>query len=283
MRPERMQLRAMDSTRAAEEANLQTFADGGWPIAQVGGQAREIIKVPSILLLFAAGRRPDKGRVRQAVGGMSSVSNSLEPADGAGWLELHSDGLVFDLSGLSPAAQDAAGLSANDLSRASPPASPAVEAMALRAAHTVARGATMAPVLQAQALLAAGLADKLPDCCGVVWRPSARAFDPARLADAVRAWNDGGSFPAELYIALRDEPDGGMVTRGLQIFTGQELRLEPDIAADRSEAEGIALRLAGQLVAMGKLDERQEVALPDGRVLRLEPSPNGRFVRAFPG
>jgi hypothetical protein len=76
---------------------------------------------------------------------------------------------------------------------------------------------------------------------------------------------------------------GGIESRGLSYFTGQELRIEPGAAADEGQATLLALRLAGQLIYQGRLETTEQATAPNGATLRLEPSSNGRFVRVWAG
>jgi hypothetical protein len=74
-----------------------------------------------------------------------------------------------------------------------------------------------------------------------------------------------------------------MQSQGLALFTGQELRLEPELATDRAEGAKIALRLMHSLVEHGPLDAEERLTGPDGQPLRLEPSENQRFIRVWRG
>ena len=76
-------------------------------------------------------------------------------------------------------------------------------------------------------------------------------------------------------------PDGGLQSQGIALFTGQELRLEPELVVDRAAAAKVALRLMHWMVETGTLREEARLTGPDGLPLRLEPSENGRFVRAW--
>ena len=96
-------------------------------------------------------------------------------------------------------------------------------------------------------------------------------------------WIEGGVFPGLGLAALTPMPDGGMQSQGLALFTGQELRLEPELAADRTAGAKVALRLMHWLVEHGRLEAKETLPGPDGRPLHLEPSANGRFVRVWRG
>ena len=94
---------------------------------------------------------------------------------------------------------------------------------------------------------------------------------------------EGGVFPGLGLAALVPTPDGGMHSQGLALFTGQELRLEPDLASDRATGAKIGLRLMHWLVEHGRLEAPERIPGPDGEPLRMEPSSNGRFVRVWRG
>ena len=70
---------------------------------------------------------------------------------------------------------------------------------------------------------------------------------------------------------------------GLAYFTGQELRLEADLAMDADSSTRLGLRIAEMLAHRGPLEQVELFAGPDGGTVRLEPSGNGRFVRVWPG
>jgi hypothetical protein len=70
-----------------------------------------------------------------------------------------------------------------------------------------------------------------------------------------------------------------MQSEGLAFFTGQELRIEPELAAAGPRAAQIALRLIHALVERGPVEGPENVLGPSGEPLRLQPSPNRRFVR----
>jgi hypothetical protein len=241
--------------------------------------------------LFAPGERPD----RQAVGALaqsgSGFAVSFDPGDQAersglaeapAWLELIADGLTFDLSGLAP------GPAAELPPYAQGPILPAglepdrMEAIALQPGPHLASGAAMLPVVRSLAGLAAQLAE-LPGTVAVAWHPARCWCGAAHFRDSVRRWIEGGVFPGFGLASLAPMPDGGMQSQGLALFTGQELRLEPELATDRTHGAKIALRLMHWLVEHGRLDAEERLAGPDGQPLRLEPSENQRFIRVWRG
>lgn len=237
-------------------------------------------------LLFAAGERPDAA----AIAGLSQSSlgfsiSHLSPGEGlAGeeplWLELVANGLTFEIKGLAggvPAPPPPVGHRYGlppDLDGAR------LRAVTLHPGRHVAAGATMPPVLRGLALLAARLA-VLPGACAVVWHPARCWSLPSRFRDAVLGWFHGGQFPAYYLAALRETGDGGMQSEGLAVFIGQELRLEPELVIDQAEAGKLALRLLHWLCEHGRVGDARSVAAGELADVRLEPSGNGRFVRAW--
>jgi hypothetical protein len=99
----------------------------------------------------------------------------------------------------------------------------------------------------------------------------------------VLRWIEGGVFPGLGLTALAVNPDGGMHSEGLTLFTGQELRVEPELTGDKAAGAKMALRLLDYLVEAGRIAAPRLIDGPDGEPLRLEPSANGRFVRAWRG
>lgn len=211
-----------------------------------------------------------------------AAASAADAAAANTWLELLANGLTFDLAGLAPG----------------PPMDPPprgyvfglaeefefgrMEAIRLQPGPHLAEGRTMFPVVRSLAWLAAQLA-ALPGTRAVAWH-SARSWSaPGQYRDSVLRWTDGGVFPGLGLAALAPTPDGGMQSQGLALFTGQELRLEPELAQDRAAGAKIALRLMHWLVEHGRLDAPERLAGPDGLPLRLEPSDNRRYVRVWRG
>lgn len=249
------------------------------------GDVADAVPASAVSLLFAAGERPDAATVAALSRAGSAFSISHDPAgrgEGPRWIELLSNGLTFDLVGLAggdpaplPALGHFSGLPA-DLDGAG------LRAVTLRPGHHLAAGGRMPPVLRALAALAAHLTD-LPGVQAVAWHPARCWSQPKRFREAVRAWMGGGVFPAFCLAALVTAPDGGMQSEGLAQFIGQELRMEPELVGGRAEAAKLAVRLLHWLYEHGPLDMAERIPTPDGGEVRLEPSGNRRFVRAWRG
>ena len=249
-------------------------------------------------MLFEAGQRPDRHAIA-TLAGESAFGISLDPANesnggrksggiGGGygtagvWLELIANGLTFDLVGLAPgsAAEAPSGGQAFGLPAQFEPA--LLEAITLRPGPHLAEGERMLPVVRSLAWLAARLAD-LPNTRAVAWHPARCWCSPRYFRDSVLRWIEGGVFPGLGLATLAPMPDGGMQSQGLALFTGQELRLEPELTVDRAAGAKIALRLMHWLVENGRVEAEERVPGPDGQILRLEPSTNRRFVRVWRG
>lgn len=153
-------------------------------------------------------------------------------------------------------------------------------AMCLVPGPHLSAAATSLAVTRAQIDLGARIASTLAIVDHVVWPPAEWSVDPGEFDRATAAWRGGGAFAAPGLVQFRPTLDGSVQSVGLAHFTGQELRIEGGMAADPSHAHRLAARLAGMLVHRGRLVAVEEFAGPSGEQLRLEPSANGRYVRA---
>lgn len=237
-------------------------------------------------MLFPSGERPDPRAVAEALAAQPRAAISHDPGASAGeedWLELVIDGMTFDLTGLAPAdpIEDAQYTFRFDC----PPDLLETRHDALRLAPGphIAEGAGMLPIVRGHAALGALLAGALGGVSAVGWAPAAVLMGVGYFRSVIEAWLGGGPFPALALTAFRPTIDDGLQSVGLAHFTGQEVRLEPPLVADRTAATRLGVRLVNLLVGVGRLEKPDLVTGPDGAMLRLEPSPNGRFVRVFPG
>ena len=249
------------------------------------GDVAGMVPSSAVSLLFAAGERPSAAAVAVLSRTEASFSVSHEPSEtveGPYWIELLSNGLAFDLVGL--AGGDPAPMPVPGHLFGLPPDldGARIRAVTLQPGHHLAAGAAMPPVLRALASLAAQLTE-LPGVQAVAWHPARCWSQPARFREAVRAWVNGGVFPAFYLAALAAAPDGGMQSEGLAQFIGQELRLEPELVGNRADAAKLAVRLIHWLYEHGPLDTAERLSAPAGGEVRLEPSGNRRFVRAWKG
>ena len=232
--------------------------------------------------------RPSGRDVHSLAKGDGGFSVIFEPGDGvavaddrpggaAVWLELLTSGLSFDLSGLAPGAPAEAppykrslGLDKGGFHE--------LDAVTLTPGPHLAGGFGLLPIFRSLAALGGSLA-LLNGVRAVCWHSSRCWSEPRLYREGVARWAEGGVFPALTLTSLTVTPDGGMHSEGLALFTGQELRLEPEMAGDPAEAAKLAVRLIDHLVERGRVDGRETIAGPDSSPLRLQPSANGQFVR----
>lgn len=140
----------------------------------------------------------------------------------------------------------------------------------------------MVPVIRCLAWLAAQLSE-LHGLKAIVWNAARTICAPTYFHDSVMSWIGGGPFPGFGLTALVLQDDGAMISEGLSLFTGQELRLDPALASDRSEGAKIALRLLHWMVENGKIEESMSLTGPTGETLVLEPVKEQRIVNVWKG
>jgi hypothetical protein len=248
----------------------------------------------AVSLLFAAGRRPDAESIRQLAEKQSGFSISFDPAAEGGapkvapaeaeqvWLELLANGLTYDLVGLAPGTAADAPPRAHAYGLAADGEGVRMETVTVRPGPHLAGGHTLAPVVRSLARIGAMLS-AIEGVEAIAWH-SARCWSaPGYFREGVLRWIEGGVFPSLGLAALALNPDGGMHSEGLALFTGQEVRIEPELTSDRTAGAKIGVRLIDYLVEAGPIEKPQRIAGPDGAPLRLEPSANGRFVRVWRG
>jgi hypothetical protein len=248
---------------------------------------------PIAALMFAAGCRPDVEAIRNLAereGGFS-ISQFLSPRSvSAGEastdsiaaqlsLEMLSNGLTFDLVGLAPgaAAEGAPCVHGDALAGIA-----GLEAVNLRFGPHLSGGHAMMPLIRSLAWIAAMLS-ALDGAAAVAWHPARRWCGQDFFRDSVFRWINGGGFPVLALTSLAATSDGGMQSEGLALFTGQELRIEPELAVNSVKAEKTATWLVEHLAEAGRVEAAQRLESPGGLFLRLEPSANGRFVRVWRG
>jgi hypothetical protein len=241
-------------------------------------------------VLFAPAARPDASSIialKERTEGFSvssrqagTQSHSVNEHS----LELLVDGLVFDLFGLAPgkAARVSGCEHLVDIEEdADALAAKRLEAITLTPGSHLRGGEAMMPVVRTMCGLAARLSE-LPGVEALAWHPACICISPTYFRAAIAHWLEDGPFPAPGLTALKPTPDGGMQSVGMAFFTGQELRIEPELADDRKAAARLAARLVNKLLDESRLERETYFELPDGSRLLLAPSPNGRFVRVWP-
>jgi len=239
-----------------------------------------------VVFLFHPQERPGIGDIKRAIAGIEGAHCGAElvplrGSDAVAMVELQKGGMTYDCVGLvpGPPAQRPGINHALDLHEDPH----LLESIGLGLGPHVQAGKASLPVLKALLGFSAALAVQFEGCVGVCWDASGTAASPTVFRTLVDAWESGGGLPSPLLFSTKDAIDGGMESRGLRYFTGQELRFEPDIVRDRERADHLNLRLAEQMLRQGRLATVEQFTAPDGMPLRLEPSPNGRFVRVRAG
>ena len=138
-------------------------------------------------------------------------------------------------------------------------------------------------IVRAQWALGAKLASAVDDIAGVGWRPSATVRSAAAFVAATEAWGRGGPVPSPGLITFQPVFDNALQSAGLAHFTGQEVRMEPDLAGAGEHAVRLGQQIAHMLIHRGALNAPEQFTGPAGETIRLEPSANGRVVRVWPG
>lgn len=251
------------------------------------GKPIEALPGTGLFLLFAAGGRPDRVALREALAGHGRGMVSFDPAsvpapDAQSWLELLYDGLTFDCLGLAPGPALALPARRHRLHLDAGGDDTALETMGLFPGPHCAAAAHTLPVVRAQLALGLALAGKFAGLAQVVWGPSATAMAPAFFLRAVEGWLGGGPFPALALVAYRLLDDGALASSGLAFFTGQELRIAVELASDPAAATRLAARLIHELVAAPSIREPRDFLAPGGQALRLQPDDGGTLVTVVP-
>lgn len=243
-------------------------------------------------MLFGPAARPGASSVialKERAEGFSlsgSPANMLPQSGQSGEhrLELLANGLIFDLCGLAPG-KAARGARCDHLVELEGEvdvwASKELEAITLTPGPHLRGGEAMMPVVRTMCWLGAQLSE-LPGVKALAWHPAGSYISPPYFRSSIMHWLEDGPFPALGLMALKSTPDGGMQSVGMAFFTGQEIRIEPELADDRTVATRLAAMLIGKLLDEGRLDREKNTELPNGNRLLLQPSPNGRFVRVWP-
>lgn len=235
----------------------------------------------TVSLLFDAGERPDACALVECARHQGKFSVSLQPAitdsKEVHWVELLAHGLTFDLAGLRPGPTQQTPDCAHRFGLPEGFEARSFESLSLTLGPHLATGGPILPLMRCMAWLAAQLT-ALPGLRAVSWNAAASCSEPAYFRNGVMNWIGGGAFPGLGLTALETRDDGALESTGLAAFTGQEVRLMPQLAQDQASAAKIALRLLHWLVENGKIDQPTMLAGPSGESLRLEPRPETGFV-----
>lgn len=207
---------------------------------------------------------------------VSGASGHPEAAHLRACFELVLDGLTFDV------VEIAAGQPAPDYMTRLVELAEADSLVLLPGPH-LAPAAHSLPVVRGQWRVAARLCDMMAEVAAVGWAPSRTALPAGAFRQTADAWTSKGVFPPQGLVTFVPALGNACQSRGLAHFTGQELRIEPELAHDRDRAIRLGLRLAETLLHRGPLTEPEQFSDPAGGAVRLEPSPNRRFVRVWRG
>ena len=256
-----------------------------------------------VYMLFAKGKRPDRAAVAAFLEERSIASFSDAPSGGedqrlvvadkeaapgtdAGasrrkvvCAELVSQGLTFDLTGLSPGDARAFPVAAHRVDCEALPSDIEYEALHLAPGHHLAGGERSLPVAKGLLGLACAMAQDFDDLAVVVWPPSRSAIGRQFFQSAIAGWLEGGAFPARGLVAFATTADGTLQSEGLAFWIGQELRIEPPLSSDITAASRLGAELVGRLLLVGGVDGSERIVAPDGSRLVLRTSRNGTFIR----
>jgi hypothetical protein len=285
-----------DSTlagKSAKDCDLIFVADGhvtrgAWTISQP-----QRADDAELHLLFAHGKRPDRLAIASFVASRRAITISHDPfADNAPhaeapwagqqyWLELLTDGLTFDLTGLAPGPASAFPTFAHRFDLPILPLAADHDVLTLRPGPHLAGGPGSMPVNRAMLGLACDLVRHFADLVAVAWPASGSVIGRRYFESVTSAWLDGGPFPALGLTAFIETPDGALQSTGLGFWIGQELRIEPPLSTDRVAATRLGVRLVNHLVLIGGLDADDRITAPDGTRLVLRASHSRAMISVW--
>jgi hypothetical protein len=252
-------------------------------------------------VLFAQGKRPSRAAIRRFAGDHPSIDISHDPdeavaapsaascdecrpassRESGAWLELLRDGLTFDVTGLAPGPSCAAPDIAYRFDIEDRGSEGALEAIRIAPGTHLSGGERTLPVFKGMAGLVRDLVHHFDDVRAICWPPARSAIGRRYYESVVTAWLEGGAFPALGFCAFDETAEGALQSSGLEHWTGQELRIEPPISADKVAATRLGVRLINQLVLVGGIEESERFVAPDGARLVMRPSRNRRFVQVW--
>lgn len=234
-----------------------------------------------LALAFNAASRPDA----EALAALSAQEGLLTPfavthigQDAESWVELLTSGLAFDCRGLAPSGPPVTSgfrIPENEAALLGLAEAPAGEIIVIEPAPHLVEGRGLLPIVRALTGLAAELC-KLPGVSGVYWRPAHCWMKPRYFAGVVQEWLKGGPFPGLGLTSLRHAEGGAMVSVGLDYLIGQELYFEARRGLAPAAVARIAVRLVNDLVASGPLQRPAQLRGPEGELIEVQPSADGR-------
>ncbi len=234
-----------------------------------------------VSLLFRQGCRPDRAALEAIEAGFALIPHHAQ-SDDPGTAEILASGLTFDLSGLKPGLPAAVPTCGYRFDLPDNVKREHLESVTIVPGPHLSGGEAMVPVVRVLLNLAVELC-VLDGLVAVAWHPARSWIGPRYFVSMTRNWLEGGVFPARGLVGLEEVADGGLQSEGASFFTGQEIRVEPELTDDRLGAEKIAVRLIDHLVEHGTLGATERISGPEGRMLLVTPSSNQRIVRIWGG
>lgn len=241
---------------------------------------------PELILFFRNEERPDAQAIRAAMAQLPGPEISHDPETQHGlpadWLEILIDGLTFDLVGLSDGSDSPAGNSvspalqhyldcdASDLS--------GTRHIKLVPGPHLTSARLPLPVARSMMRLGMMLGEHLPGLIAFGWPPSGAVTGRSTFLQMTENWIKGGPFPALGLVTYQIASDGTLESRGLSLFSGQELRLSPALVAQGAGAMRLAVRIAHDIAGQGTLEEKRHFSGPDGMELMATPDSSGRWI-----
>ena len=253
-------------------------------------------------MLFAKGKRPDRGAIARFVEAQLATSLSFDPesgspkkatgedtdddaappqtdADSTAWVELLRDGLLFDLEGLSPSQPLTVPIAEHRFDFGASKSLIMYDALRLIPGANLGGGEHTMPVMRCLISLARDLAYEFEDIAAFVWPPASSVISREFFESTATAWLAGGAFPALGLTSFEETMDCALQSVGLEYLIGQELRIEAPLSNDRVEATRLGIRLINQLIMVGGIEKSERLAAPDGSRLIMRLSRNDKFVR----
>lgn len=210
------------------------------------------------------------------------VAAMEEPAKDC-WMELLASGLTFDLRGLSPgpaSSPERCDFAIELEGEAAEWNERHLEAVSLVPGPHLRGGEAIIPAVRTMCRVGARLSE-LPGVDALAWDAAGCWISPSYFRASAMHWLDGGPFPAQGLTAHKSTPDGGLQTVGMAFFTGQELRLEPELVEEPKSAARLAARLVNWLLEEGALREDTQIELAHGDRFMLRPARYGNLVRVW--
>ena len=231
-------------------------------------------------LVFAEGQRPDitalvalaEASLQRAPVSRFMISHRPMPSEG--WAELLASGLTYDCAGLNPAPPAFSPVGGALLGLEQQPVG---EAISLSPGPHLAEAMGMLPVVRVLAGLGAQLAS-LPGAAAVCWNPARCWMPVAYFCKVVDNWLANGPFPALGLTSLERDGDGSIISVGLALLIGQELRFSPDAKLVPADIARIAVRLIHALIETGPLAAQHSFLGPDRETLLVTPNPLGTLL-----